>query len=338
MTTDAQPGIRDVARAAGVSRTTVSHALNGKGRVAAATRERILAVAHELGYRPNAAALNLTQRRTGLLALMSSPLDPVPLGLLDADYFLALAPAASEAALRAGYALVLGPAGDATELWADLRLDGALVTDPLPSDRFVRDLEAQGTPVVTLGRDVDRPGETWWVDSDLEDVMTQALDHLESVGAQRIALIAETPRHSYSIDEHTAYHRWQALRGREALVEEASGNNADAGFQAAQRLLQRPTDTRPDAVVTTLEGLALGVKLACDSASLAIPDDLMIVSVSDGPVLAQSQTSITASDLFPQEIGTTAVGLLIDRLEGRAPEPRSLVVSSALRVRGSTSR
>ena len=331
-------GIRDVARAAGVSRTTVSHALNGKGRVAPATRDRILQIAEQLGYRPNVNALHLTQRRTGLLALTSSPSDPVPLGLLDVDYFLALAPAASEAALRAGYALVLGPTGDATDLWADLRLDGALITDPLPSDPFLRTLEAQGTPVVTLGRDVDRGEETWWVDSDLEAVMTEALDHLEAAGARRIGLVAEQPRHSYSIDEHNAYQRWQAERAREPLIEEAAGNHTEAGFHAAQRLLDLPAAERPDAIVTTLEGLAIGVNLAAETVGLSVPEDLMIVSVSDGPVLAQPHTSITATDLASAEIGAAAVRLLIDRLEGRAPEPRSVLIPATLRVRNSTRR
>jgi DNA-binding LacI/PurR family transcriptional regulator len=338
MDASGRPGIRDVARAAGVSRTTVSHALNGKGRVAPATRDRILALAEELGYRPNVNALHLTQRRAGLLALTSSPSDPVPLGLLDVDYFLALAPAASEAALRAGYALVLGPTGGASDLWADLRLDGALVTDPLPSDPFLRQLEAQGTPVVTLGRDVDRREETWWVDSDLTAAMTEALDHLEAAGARRVGLVAEPPRHSYSIDEHDAYLRWQAARGLEPLVEEAAGNHTEAGFHAAVRLLDRPPEQRPDAVVTTLEGLALGVKLAAETSSLSVPGDLMIVAVSDGPGLAQAHTSITAIDLAPAEIGAAAVRMLIDRLEGRAPEPRWVNVPSTLRVRASTRR
>ncbi|ADB52264.1 LacI family DNA-binding transcriptional regulator [Conexibacter woesei] len=336
MDTSGRPGIRDLARAAGVSRTTVSHALNGKGRMAPETRDRILTLAEELGYRPNVNALHLTQRRAGLLALTSSPSDPIPLGLLDVDYFLALAPAASEAALRAGYALVLGPTGAASDLWDDLRLDGALVTDPLPSDPFLRALEARGTPVVTLGRDVDRADETWWVDSDLEAVMTEALDHLEQAGARRVGFVSEPPRHSYSIDEHAAYHRWQAARGRASLVEEAAGNHTEAGFRAAQRMLA--ARERPDAIVTTLEGLAIGVKLAAETIGLRVPEDLMIVAVSDGSILAQPHTSITATDLASAEIGAAAVRLLIDRLDGRAPEPRSVRVPSTLRIRASTRR
>jgi DNA-binding LacI/PurR family transcriptional regulator len=331
-----RPGIRDVARAAGVSRTTVSHALNDKGRVAPETRERILAIAEELGYRPNTNALHLTQQRTGLLALTSSPSDPVPLGLLDVDYFLALAPAASEAALRAGYALVLGPTGQAPELWAQLRLDGALITDPLPSDPFLRELERQGTPVVTLGRDVDRAQETWWVDSDLVAAMAEVLDHLAAAGARRVGFVAEPPRHSYSIDELHAYRQWQAARGEAPLVEEAAGNHTEAGFRAAQRLLD--ADPAPDAIVTTLEGLALGVKLAAETRGLRVPDDLMIAAVSDGPGLAQAHTSITAADLAPAELGTAAVRLLLERLDGVAPEPRAIQVPSTLRVRASTRR
>lgn len=325
-----------MARAAGVSRTTVSHALNGKGRVAEETRARILAVAEQLGYRPNTNALHLTQRRTGLLALTSSPSDPVPLGLLDVDYFLALAPAASETALRAGYALVLGPTGHDPELWAQLRLDGALITDPLPSDPFLVELERQGTPVVTMGRDVDRRDDSWWVDSDLVAAMTETLDHLEAAGAHRVGFVAESPRHSYSIDELQAYVAWQAARGAAPLVEEAAGNHTEAGFHAALRLFDAPDP--PDAIVTTLEGLALGVKLAAETRGLGVPGDLMIAAVSDGPGLEQAHTSITAMDLAPAEIGAAAVRMLIDRLEGRASQPRFEHVPATLRIRASTRR
>ncbi len=189
---------------------------------------------------------------------------------------------------------------------------------------------------MTLGRDVDRRAETWWVDSDLDQAMVNALDHLEAAGARRIGLLAEPPRHSYSIDELRAYERWQAERGCTPLVEEAGGNRTEAGFHAALRLLDAPA--RPDAIVTTLEGLALGVKLAAETRALRVPEELMIAAVSDGPGLAQAHTSITAIDLDPAEIGATAVRLLIDRLEGRSTTPTQVLTPSTLRPRASTRR
>src|SRR5690606_24208267 len=101
--------IKEVARAAGVSVTTVSHVLNDKGRLNAETRERVCRIAAELGYRPNSAARNLVGKRTGLLGLALSPGSSATLGLGDLEYFAQLMLGATTAALKHGYALVLTP-------------------------------------------------------------------------------------------------------------------------------------------------------------------------------------------------------------------------------------
>src|SRR5215217_2721655 len=93
-----RPTIRDVASAVGVSVTTVSHALNDKGRVDASTRERIRMTADRLGYRPDRTALRLRSGRNGTLALL---LPSVELGAL--EYYLQLAGAATRAAFAAGH-------------------------------------------------------------------------------------------------------------------------------------------------------------------------------------------------------------------------------------------
>lgn len=330
------PGIGEVARVSGFSPTTVSNALSGKGRVAPATRERILAVADELGYRPHAAAAHLARKRTGHLFLTSSPSDPSPVGLMDVDYFLAFALSASAAGLDAGYALMLGPTADQERLWSETRFEGAIVTDPLPNDPFLGWLEERRIPVVTVGRDVGRPQETWWVDSDVRAVTVELLDHLTAVGARRIGLVCEPPRHSFSADQHAAYREWQAARGGEALIEETVGNRTEAGFHATLRLLDRPDP--PDAILASLEGLALGVKLAADSRGVDVPGTLMVASTSDGPGLATAEAAITAVDLDPGEAATIAVGMLVDRIEDRSPEPRTVFVPPTLRVRASTAR
>lgn len=330
------PGIGEVARVSGFSSTTVSNALSGKGRVAPATRERILAVAHDLGYRPHAAAAHLARKRTGHLILTSSPSDPSPVGLMDVDYFLAFALSGSTAALQAGYALMLGPAADQERLWAELRFEGALVTDPLPDDPFLDWLEERRIPVVTVGRDVGRSGAAWWVDSDVRAVTAELLDHLTAVGARRIGLVCEPPHHSFSVDQHAAYREWQAARGGEPLIEETVGNRTEAGFHATLRMLDRPDP--PDAILASLEGLALGVKLAAESRGVDVPGRLKVASTSDGTGLATAETAITAFDLAPGEAAAVAVGMLVDRIEGRSPEPRTVFVPPTLRVRGSTVR
>lgn len=99
-------GIRDVAAAAGVSITTVSDALNGKGRLPEATRRHVREVADRLGYRPSAAARTLRTGRSGLIGLTVTTYGEEPFTFTEFAYFAEMARAATSAALARGYALV----------------------------------------------------------------------------------------------------------------------------------------------------------------------------------------------------------------------------------------
>src|ERR1044072_1167505 len=104
-----RPTIRDVAAAVGMSPTTVSHALNGKGRVDPDTRERIAETARELGYRPNPTARRLRSGRSGAIALLLPFVEPdiVRDEMLALDYYMHLAGAAARPALARGDPMLL---------------------------------------------------------------------------------------------------------------------------------------------------------------------------------------------------------------------------------------
>src|SRR5215470_13924142 len=123
-----QPTIHDVAKAAGVSVTTVSHALNGKGRVDPQTRARVARVVRRLGYRANRHARGLRSGRSGSLGLL------LPVS----------GDARSDETLR-------------LDFYMRLAGDGAIVADPSPDDKRVKALKALGLPVVTIGRGLGRP-------------------------------------------------------------------------------------------------------------------------------------------------------------------------------------
>ncbi|MEU3574619.1 LacI family DNA-binding transcriptional regulator, partial [Kitasatospora sp. NPDC036755] len=133
----------DVARAAGVSKSTASNALGGSGRVAEATRERIREVARELGYRPNSAARSLRRSSTGAIGLH------LPRTATRLDYYMNLAFGAVERAREDGLDLVLLAPGTAAGGGLASRVDGLLVIDPELDDRAVPELLNAGVPVVT---------------------------------------------------------------------------------------------------------------------------------------------------------------------------------------------
>src|SRR5262245_16326008 len=123
--------IKDVAREAGVSVTTVSHALNGKGRLSGDTRHRVHEVAARMGSRANPAARNRVAGRAGLIAAMASLPDDPRVAFADLGYYTALIGAASGAAVARDHALVIAPPSRGGLIWDRVPLDGVIVIDPM---------------------------------------------------------------------------------------------------------------------------------------------------------------------------------------------------------------
>ena len=149
--------IRDVARLAGVSPTTVSHALNGKRPVSQATRRRVRDAAERLGYRPHPGARSLKAGGTGVIMLCAVNVSSPAVSPADLEYYYKLIKGVTEATYGSELALVLVPESESGVYWDRLLLDGAIVADPVAGDRNIGFLRARHLPYVTIGRDPDPP-------------------------------------------------------------------------------------------------------------------------------------------------------------------------------------
>lgn len=328
--------IRDVAAIAGVSVTTVSHALNGKGRIEAETIKRIRDAATRLGYQASHAARNLRGGRTGRIAVINSQSSPFQVSLVDLHHFVQLLAGASEVAVDRGYTpvLTLGPGASAE---SGFSVDGVILVDPVTDEPLLDALHQAGVPVVTTGRDPnghDSAGN--WVDNDLGQATREMLDHLFAQGARRIGIVASSPMFSYSQDALVAYRDWVAGHDMKVLISEVEGALSESGgYIAAQALLDRAEP--PDAIHCVTDRYAIGVKLAAESRGLKVPENLLISAGTDSDAARTSTPSITALDLNAQAIGRNASELLIALIEGeRISEQR--IVPFELLVRESTRR
>jgi DNA-binding LacI/PurR family transcriptional regulator len=328
-------GIKEVAERAGVSITTVSHALNGKGRISAETRRRVYEIAEQLEYRPNATARNLAGGRSGLIGLAMAQTGEDNFAVSNFQYFAELISAASVTALDGGYALMLASAAQ-EQAWGRIAVDGAIIVDPVADDPLLESLERAGAPVVTTGRVPGRE-QGWWVDNDHRAVTRTILDHLAARGAQRIALLGTPPKTSYSIDSYAAYEEWCAEHGQRPIATVARQDLTErSGYEATVKLLRRGRP--PDAVHATTERLALGAMLATQARGLSVPQDVMISGCVDSEASKWARPGLTTVELHPNRIGDAAVGIVMALIEGREPPASQVLVPSRILARGSTRR
>ncbi|MEU6998827.1 LacI family DNA-binding transcriptional regulator [Nonomuraea sp. NPDC046570] len=328
----------DVARVAGVSKTTVSDALNGTGRLPASTREHVRQVARTLGYRPNATARLLRSGHTRLLGLAAREYVETPWVYADLAYFSQLAIATTRVALSHGYGVVLLPTSGPEDCWLDIPLDGVFVVDPVEADPMVGDFLAAGVPVVSDRRALAEIGsaarETGrWVDFDYGGAVRQVLDHLEDAGAERIAVVAAEATACFHQQSVGAYQDWCAERGREPRIVYMPGPGVQHTLDAVKDLLAAPVP--PDAIFTLVE---VSPPLLLDTIrrfGRSVPGDLLLVCTTEDPAASYTDPPISTLSFLPVETAQVAVELLVDRLEGREGDPGRLL-SADFQIRASS--
>jgi DNA-binding LacI/PurR family transcriptional regulator len=335
----ARPTVVDVARAAGVSPTVVSHALNDKGRVDPDTRARVRAVATELGYVPSRAARNLALGRSDTIGLLLPTIARLSLSdLLVSDWYGRMAVVASQAAIERRQALMVLPSIGSVADVARFGLEGAIVLDPIGDDPRCATLDAAGVDYVMLGRDPQRP-HVPSVAPDTVAAMLELLRHLDDAGARDVAVLATDLAWSAGDEALEAYEAWcaqHAAAPRVIPVPVAQAASRDAIIRATFDItheLLAPAN-RPHAIIGLFEDFGPAILDAARARHVDVPQQLLVAQDVDGLKAQLMHPSLTAIDLHPNEQVTEAVRLLLD---DDRPEPHALTTPTTLRVRDSTS-
>lgn len=331
--------IRDVAAAAGVSPTTVSHALNGKGRLDPRTRARIQRTAERLGYQANRIARGLRSGRYGVQALWL-PYEPDAVSgdalTLTLDYYMRIASAMAKAFFARGEVVMLLPPVTSSEARIPALADGAVVVDPYDDDRRIEVLRRLDVPIVTIERNPIDPEDPWCVASNVGSEVESVLEHLESEGAERIALLVPDAMGSWSKEERESYRTWSRLHGRDPMTRSVSMRDPFESAHRSVRTLLRARSA-PDALVIGAERFVPGVMRAVVDAGLRVPGDVLVAVAVDGNLARASSPPLTAVDLQPERQAHAAAELLWSRLDGEEPQGQR-TVPGILRVRASTRR
>jgi DNA-binding LacI/PurR family transcriptional regulator len=333
--------IADVAREAGVSRTTVSHALSGQGKVNAATRAKVKEVAERLNYRPSVRAQSLRSGKSQTLALLSSMPAAVSAGPSQLGFFTELAMGCARTALLEGYVFVLAPPNEETDPVDLLDIDGAILLEPAADDPIAEALRARGIPYVTIdgpsaderiaeagaereagepGTEVGGPGiaegepsgteSRWSIDLHHERTAQLLLDHLLDQGARQPALLVGRSRRGAQTAAHEIYAQTASARGFAPLIAEADETTGEDGaYAAAEGLLAAHPDI--DALLAPIDTFATGAVRAAQEAGRIIGEDLLIATRYDGLRARTSTPPLTAVDLGLEAISTAAVEMLV---------------------------
>ena len=332
--------IRDVAEAAGVSITTVSHVLSGRGRVAQKTRLRVAQVAKELAYRPNVHAQQLVTRRSRTFAIQvasfTEPSDTRAL-IPHSEYFLDLLNGAAEAAADLGYALILTPPNVAASSLEEFAVDGVIMVDPRGDEPLFLDHWHDRRPMVTTGRPTTDQQLRAIVDNDHRAATLTMLDHLEQQGYVRPALVITNTSRSYVADMLSAYQAWTAARGLDELVMRVGETPSEGAAAGALRSLFDRSPT-PDAIYTSSEELALGVLHEAQRRGLKVPQELGVCSAVDSSALRLTTPQVTGMHLNPREIGRRAAQMLCELASAPDSGPHHIDVPVHLFERESTLR
>lgn len=320
-----RPTLKDVAAAAGVSVTTVSDVVNGKGRVDPATRSRVAALVAELEYRPHRSARALRSGRTGILALCLPVIDrEVSDWLLSTDYDMALVAACAAAAVDSGHHLLLAPRPTHAGELSRLEVDGVLIVDPGHDDPTVSLVRRAGMPLVTIDRDPVQD-DGWWVSVDTASGIDSLCEHLVSRGARSLGLVTADEPWAWYDDTLAAFRGWcDRERVPGTVLDVAIERTREAARDAVAALVA--DDRLPDAVITVAPDAALGVLEGCRAAGVDVPARLRVASAMDDHSLEVATPGVTALDLRAMETARAAIELLIERVArpGSPGEPRLL--------------
>lgn len=322
-----------------MSATTVSHVLNGKGRVDAHTRERVLAVAAGIGYRPSLTARSLASGRTLTLGLSLPQVPWQPLiDLITTEWYARMIACTAHRATERQYAIaVLSDFKDADDCRRQA-VDGVLVLDPSPGDRRLDLLAQAGIVHVTLGRDPEHP-QVPCVVPDMAGGLRALLDHLKERGARRVLMLAAPADWSFYLEETEAARTWAAETKVSVTRLEVGSDARDrttlmsAVSRAAGAALCAPLP--PDAIVGLLGDFGPSILLAATACGRAVPGEVRIAQDVDTSSTQAVTPAVTALDPHPYLQARVATDLLIDAIEGAGGE--TLVTTPVtLCVRAST--
>jgi DNA-binding LacI/PurR family transcriptional regulator len=326
--------LADVAEYAGVSASTASRALNGRGELSAQTRAAVLEAADVLRFEPSQLARSLRTRTTSTIGFVVPD--------VSSPFYASVLKGAQRAFEQAGYRVLLMDSGQAADgevaalrtLLAH-RVDGLLVsTVGIGPDEFAGVIARRGTPCVFFDNAVGEAG-AGTVLLDNAAGIDLLIEHLVGHGHRRIGLLAGSVQETSGHERIAAFRAALGRLGLPARDDDIGGERwtQEDGYVATRRILA--VDSRPTAFISSSVELALGALRACRDLRVRIPDQLAFATFDDAYFAELLDPPLTAVAYDASEMGRRAADLLVEAIGGVGSESRRITIPVTLITRRS---
>lgn len=313
--------IKDIAKIAGVSHTTVSRALNDSPLIKPATKKKIGEIARSLNYTPNVNAKSLVNQKSYIIGLYFSNLSTGT-----SDRFLVEVIKGINTTLPPEYRLAVHDMTTITSPIEDLpRMDGIIVMSQSDQDdTFIEAISHLELPVVVLNRQMDKPSLLNVTSNDAQGVY-QAIEHAIQLGYQKFAIIEGKPTFRSSIERKKGF--LQALADHQiAFPKEYAvigDYSIESGRTCAKQLLELADP--PEVIFCSNDDMAIGATNTCLEKGLAIPSDIGIIGFDNTPFSKYTNPPLTTISKPVFEMSQLGAQLLLDSLAGTVSKKQYLL-------------
>lgn len=328
--------IKDIARKAHVSHTTVSRALNDKSRIKDVTKEKILSIAKELNYRPNFIARSLVMRRTKTLGLVITTISN--------PFYTELAQGIEATAISLGYNIILCSTNydlSAEKRYIDMlrskEVDGIIFTSAHMGDVNILALAEEGFPIILVNRRTYHPVVREKVDYVGVDNITGgflAVEHLIRLGHREIGVIGGSSESSVGFERLEGGKKALAAYGLDVISDYSLEGDFSkgSGYQGGKKFLQMSEP--PTAIFAANDYMALGAYQAITEEGVKIPEEIALIGFNDIEFTSTKGIELTTIGQKKYEMGALAVKTLLERVEGRKlGSPEEIILEPELIIR-----
>jgi LacI family transcriptional regulator len=328
--------IKEIAKKAGVSYSTVSRSLNNKKGVRADVRELIMNIASDMAYFPHSSAQALVKNRVGILGIIITRSGEFA---FQNPYIPLVLMGINEGAVEHDYKLMLSinEKKSYVALYFRRLVDGIIVVGNRLDDRLIDDLVGNKVPAVLIPGLLDNSkNDIPSVNSENSKSVCQAVEYLLSLGHRRIAFIIGQMNSKYSVERFQAYRMAFKNNGLaydpQYIVE--SDFSKIGGFRMMEQLLNLPE--RPSAVICMNDFITPGALSKIQNRGLKIPEDISVIAIGSSDSLDLYQPALTTVKISASQIGHAASEMLISLIESGSYPERHVVIPSQLIIREST--